>query len=63
MTRAHFDQRRGVDLLWAPSDKPQPVLRVAEAVPVGFLLAIGLGLALKGRFPCRCEPPRRRYAA
>ena len=36
--------RAGIDLLWAPSDKPQPVLRVAEAVPVGFLLAIGLGL-------------------
>ncbi|MFN3725469.1 MAG: monovalent cation/H+ antiporter subunit D [Allosphingosinicella sp.] len=36
--------RAGIDLLWAPSDKPQPVLRVAEAVPVGILLAIGLGL-------------------
>jgi multicomponent K+:H+ antiporter subunit D len=36
--------RAGIDLLWAPSDKPQPVLRIAEAVPVGILLAICLGL-------------------
>jgi multicomponent K+:H+ antiporter subunit D len=36
--------RAGIDLLWAPSDKPQPVLRIAEAVPVGILLAISLGL-------------------
>lgn len=36
--------RAGIDLLWAPSDRPQPVLRVAEAVPVGILLAICLGL-------------------
>ncbi len=36
--------RAGIDLLWAPSDKPQPALRVAEAVPVGLLLAICLGL-------------------
>ena len=36
--------RAGIDLLWTPSDKPQPVLRLAEAVPVGALLAICLGL-------------------
>jgi len=36
--------RAGIDLLWAPSDKPQPVLRVTEALPIGILLAICLGL-------------------
>jgi multicomponent K+:H+ antiporter subunit D len=36
--------RAGIDLLWTPSDKPQPVLRVAEAAPVGLLLAACLGL-------------------
>ena len=36
--------RAGIDLLWTPSDKPQPVLRIAEAAPVGALLAICLGL-------------------
>src|SRR5690606_32275677 len=38
--------RAGIDLLWEPSDKPQPPLRVAEAVPVGALLAICLGLMI-----------------
>ena len=36
--------RAGIDLLWAPSDRPQPALRIAEAAPVGALLAICLGL-------------------
>lgn len=36
--------RAGIDLLWTPSDRPQPVLRIAEAAPVGVLLAICLGL-------------------
>ena len=36
--------RAGIDLLWEPSDKPQPPLRIAEAVPVGALLAVCLGL-------------------
>ncbi len=36
--------RAGIDLLWTPSDKPMPVLRIAEAVPVGILLALCLGL-------------------
>ena len=36
--------RAGIDLLWTPSDKPQPVLRLAEAAPVGLLLAICLAL-------------------
>jgi multicomponent K+:H+ antiporter subunit D len=38
--------RAGIDLIWAPSDKPQPVLRVAEALPVGMLLAICLALTI-----------------
>ena len=36
--------RAGIDLLWEPSDKPQPPLLIAEAVPVGALLAVCLGL-------------------
>ena len=36
--------RAGIDLIWTPSDKPQPVLRLAEAAPVGLLLAICLAL-------------------
>ena len=36
--------RAGIDLLWEPSDRPQPVLRLAEAAPVGLLLAICLAL-------------------
>ncbi len=38
--------RAGIDLIWTPSDKPQPVLRVAEALPVGILLAVCLGLMI-----------------
>ncbi len=38
--------RAGIDLIWTPSDRPQPVLRVAEAVPVGLLLAICLSLMI-----------------
>jgi multicomponent K+:H+ antiporter subunit D len=36
--------RAGIDLIWTPSDQPQPALRIAEAVPVGILLAVCLGL-------------------
>lgn len=36
--------RAGIDLLWTPSDEPQPVLRLAEAAPVGLLLLLCLGL-------------------
>jgi multicomponent K+:H+ antiporter subunit D len=35
--------RAGVDFIWTPSDQPPPV-RVAEALPVGILLAICLVL-------------------
>lgn len=36
--------RAGIDLLWTPSDRPHLPLRIAEAVPVGLLLAVCLGL-------------------
>ena len=36
--------RAGIDLLWVPTDKPPPALRLAEAVPVGLLLLVCLGL-------------------
>jgi multicomponent K+:H+ antiporter subunit D len=36
--------RAGIDLLWEPSDKPMPPLRLAEALPVGLLLLVCLGL-------------------
>jgi multicomponent K+:H+ antiporter subunit D len=36
--------RAGIDLLWTPSDRPPPPLRLAEAAPVGMLLLICLGL-------------------
>lgn len=35
--------RAGIDFIWTPSDQPPP-LRLAEAAPVGMLLAICLGL-------------------
>ena len=38
--------RAGIDLIWAPSDRPQPVLRLAEAAPVGLLLTVCLGLII-----------------
>lgn len=38
--------RAGIDLIWTPSDKPQPVLRIAEALPIGILLAICLSLMI-----------------
>jgi multicomponent K+:H+ antiporter subunit D len=38
--------RAGVDLIWTPSDKPQPALRLAEAFPVGLLLAACLALTV-----------------
>lgn len=36
--------RAGIDLLWEPSDKETPPLRVAEAAPIGFLLLVSLAL-------------------
>jgi multicomponent K+:H+ antiporter subunit D len=36
--------RAGIELIWTPSDKPQPALRVSEALPVALLLGICLGL-------------------
>ncbi len=36
--------RAGIDFIWTPSERPQPVLRLSEAAPVGLLLAICLGL-------------------
>ncbi|MCD2324150.1 monovalent cation/H+ antiporter subunit D [Sphingomonas sp. IC-56] len=38
--------RAGIDLIWAPSDKPQPALRLAELLPVGMLLGICLALTI-----------------
>ena len=38
--------RAGIDMLWEPSDKPQPPLRIAEAMPVGVLLLVCLGLMI-----------------
>ncbi|HEY0959944.1 MAG TPA: monovalent cation/H+ antiporter subunit D [Novosphingobium sp.] len=38
--------RAGIDLIWTPSDRPQPVLRLWEAIPVGLLLLICLGLMI-----------------
>ena len=38
--------RAGIDLLWEPSDRPAPALRLAEAVPVGLLLLVCLGLMI-----------------
>ena len=38
--------RAGIDLLWTPSDKPEPKLRLAEAAPVGLLLAACLALTV-----------------
>jgi multicomponent K+:H+ antiporter subunit D len=37
--------RAGMDFIWTPSNQPPP-LRVAEALPVGVLLAICLGLLI-----------------
>src|SRR3546814_19676842 len=38
--------RAGIDLIWTPSDKPQPGLRLPEGVPVGLLLPIFPGLMI-----------------
>src|SRR3546814_20452793 len=38
--------RAGIDLIWTPSDKPQPGLRLAEGVPGGFLPPIFPGLLI-----------------
>ncbi len=38
--------RAGIDLLWEPSDKPQPALRLTEAIPVGSLLLVCLALVV-----------------
>lgn len=38
--------RAGIDLIWAPSERPQPALRVTELLPVGLLLGICLALTI-----------------
>ena len=38
--------RAGIDLIWTPSARPQPVLRLAEAAPVALLLGACLGLTV-----------------
>jgi multicomponent K+:H+ antiporter subunit D len=38
--------RAGIDLIWTPSDRPQPILRLGEAIPVSLLLLICLGLMI-----------------
>ncbi len=38
--------RAGIDLIWGPSDMHQPALRVSEALPVGLLLTVSLGLMI-----------------
>ena len=37
--------RAGIDLLWTP-ERPQPLLRLSEAAPIGLLLATCLGLVI-----------------
>ena len=39
--------RAGIDLLWAPSSRPQSHLRVVEAAPIGILLAVCLALIVQ----------------
>ncbi|MEW9856625.1 monovalent cation/H+ antiporter subunit D [Novosphingobium sp. M1R2S20] len=36
--------RAGIDLIWTPSERQPPPLRLAEAFPVGLLLLVCLGL-------------------
>ncbi len=38
--------RAGIDLIWTPSDRPQPVLRMWEAVPVALLLLVCAALMI-----------------
>ena len=38
--------RAGIVLIWTPSDRPQPVLRLTEAVPVALLLLTCLSLMI-----------------
>ncbi len=38
--------RAGIDLLWTPSDKPQAVIQLSEAIPIGFLLGVCLCLTI-----------------
>ena len=38
--------RAGIDLIWAPSERPPPALRLTEALPVGALLAVCLALMI-----------------
>lgn len=38
--------RAGIDMIWTPSDRPPPPLRISEAFPVGLLLLICLGLMI-----------------
>lgn len=36
--------RAGIELIWTPSEKAAPTLRVAEAAPIAMLLSVCLGL-------------------
>lgn len=36
--------RAGIDLLWAPSNRPSPLINVIEAAPIGLLLATCIAL-------------------
>lgn len=38
--------RAGIDLIWTPSERPPPPLRLAEVFPVGLLLLVCLALML-----------------
>jgi multicomponent K+:H+ antiporter subunit D len=38
--------RAGIYLIWTPSDKPTLPLKIAEALPVGLLLLVCLGLMI-----------------
>jgi len=38
--------RAGIELIWEPSDRAMPNLRVVEAAPIALLLAICLGLVI-----------------
>lgn len=38
--------RAGIDLIWTPSERPPPALRLTEALPVGALLAVCLALMI-----------------
>jgi len=38
--------RAGIDMIWTPSERQPPPLRLAEALPVGLLLLVCLGLMI-----------------